>query len=525
MLLAGATFLTRDSTRPRVEALLVRDGVIVATGSYSELRAQAPFDEVHDLGGGFALPGFVDAHGHLLALGQAEEMLDLRSARSVDDVVRSVSNAPRIHGWVRGRAWSDSSWPRSPAPDDLESAARGDRVWLERVDSHAIWVNERVLRDAGIGRDTPDPSGGRIERAPDGRPTGVLVDRALEVVEPLLPADTEADVDRQLALAAKRCASLGLVGIHDAGIDANIWAGLERLELRGELPLRVYGLERQADADVEHVLARGPRLPAPKGRLTLRGVKFFLDGALGSRGAAFFEPYADGVGGSGLLLEEREALIDQLVRRMNAGFQVALHAIGDRANALAIDAIREAVRILGKDGKDGNSGLRPRIEHVQHVRLADVAKMAAAGIVASMQPMHYASDWPWARARLGRARLAGAYAWRSVLDAGVPLAFGSDFPIEDANPLLGLRAATSRKADVSQGEPDQTLSLDEALAAFTSGPAYAAFEERVSGKLAAGFRADLTVLDRDPHGLAQTPDELPRLRVLATVIDGALRAA
>lgn len=498
MILTGATFWRAAG----VEALCVRGGRIVAVGSLSELRMQAPGEEVRDLGGGFAVPGLADAHGHLDLLGESAAQLDLRGLASAEAVAAAVASAPRWRGVVRGRAWADAGWAHPPDARDLEQASRGDLVILERVDSHAVWVSSSVLAKAGIGRETVDPPGGRIERRPDGSPSGLLVDRAMALIASLVPDVTPAELDAQMLLAARRCARAGLTAIHDAGIDAQSWQSLLRLEAAGTLPVRVHALQRQNDPQADAVLAEGP---VRRGRLHLRGVKFFVDGALGSRGAAFFEPYADGQGGCGLLLEEQQALAEQLSRRMEQGFQVALHAIGDRANHVALSAIAQTL------AETGAVDARPRIEHAQHVRPADLPRFAAHGIIASMQPIHQASDWPWARARLGAARAAGAYAWRSMLRAGVALAFGSDFPIESEDPRLGLQAAIHRVA--AEGEPDEALTPDQALRAFTAGAAYASFTEGEAGRFVVGARADFALFDRDPR-------TEPQARALATFLDG-----
>ncbi|MBS2030958.1 MAG: amidohydrolase [Deltaproteobacteria bacterium] len=482
MILAGARFWGADG----VEAVLVREGRIVAAGGFRDLRTQAPSERVRDVGGGFAVFGLSDAHGHLALLGETVEQLDLRACRSAQEVAALVREAPRRKGWVRGRSWSDAGWPEPASAKHLAEAARGDKIYLERADFHAVWVSPALLEAAGIRRETPDPSGGRIERDANGEPTGVLVDKAMELVERLLPTPTDAELDARMLLAAQRCAKAGFTCVHDCGLDAAMWKSLLRLESRGELPIRVYGMERQLDPQADAVLEGGP---IATNRLTLRCVKFFCDGALGSRGAAFFEPYADGQGGTGLLFESRRELAHQLAKRMRQGFQVALHAIGDRANALALDAIADA--LAHTHVRDA----RPRIEHAQHVRPRDVTRFAQLGVIASMQPSHHASDWPWAKARLGRERYAGAYAWKMMLEAGVPLAFGSDFPIETEDVRHGLQSAIYR--DMSNGDPDERLTGDEALRAFTLGAAWASFQEGQVGLVAAGRRADVSVFRGD----------------------------
>lgn len=504
MIFAGARWWQADE----VEAVLVRQGRIVAAGRWRDLRIQAPNERVTDLGGGFAICGLADAHGHLELLGEADEQLDLRGVGSGAEVARLVAKAPRVGGWVRGRAWADAGWPEPASAHVLDEASRGDLVWLERADSHAGWANSTALTRAGVRAETRDPPGGRIERDARGEPTGVLVDRAMELVERLLPRPTAAELDARILRAARRCARAGLTAIHDCGLDAASFASLLRLESRGELPLRVYGMERELDPLADEVLRAGPYFGP---RVTLRAVKFFCDGALGSCGAAFFEPYAHGQGGTGLLLEERQELARKLERRMRAGYQVALHAIGDRAVALALDAIAEALRSTG--ARDA----RPRIEHAQHVRLRDLPRFHQLGVVASMQPMHHASDWPWARERLGSARFRGAYAWRSLARAGAALAFGSDFPIESEDPRAGLRAAIfrARAAD----EPDEHLEADDALRAFTLGAAHASFEEAQVGVVAPGHRADFAVFRGDPRVDPQAS------RAVMTALEGAIIGA
>lgn len=502
MIFAGARWWGAEG----VEAVLVREGRIAAAGSWAELRIQAPGERVVDLGGGYAIAGLADAHGHLDMLGEAAEQLDLRACARAEDVAKLVVSAPRRNGWVRGRGWADAHWPEPADAQHIAAAARGDKVWLERADSHAGWASPALLELAGVRKESLDPPGGRIERRADGTPTGVLVDHAMQLVERLLPRATDAELDARILLAARRCARAGLTAIHDCGLDAASVQSLLRLDAARELPLRVYGMERELDPQADAVLAAGP---LSGDRFTLRAVKFFCDGALGSRGAAFFEPYADGQGGTGLLLEARADLAHKLARRMRAGYQVALHAIGDRAVALALDAIADA--LASTHAHDA----RPRIEHAQHVRLRDLPRFHQLGVIASMQPMHHASDWPWAKARLGSARYQGAYAWRTLLRSGAPLAFGSDFPIESEDPRTGLRASIFR--EVASDEPDERLAADDALRAFTLGAAYASFRESEVGVLAPGYRADFAVFRGDPR-----VDPLASQAVM-TVLDGAVQ--
>ncbi len=512
---------TMDAARPFARALAVRGDRILAVGELAEVRAQAgPDAATVDLGEATLVPGLIDAHAHLLALGRALSEVELTGTRTSREAVDRVARWPgaREGGeWLQGRGWDQNDWSdlkgAFPSRQALDAALPGRAVFLVRVDGHAAWLSTEALRRAGIDAKTKDPEGGRILRDEKGEPTGILVDNAVDLAWAKIPPPSDAQRQAWLDRAFARCAQVGLTEVHDAGEDLATFAHLQQLDALGALPLRVYAMAEGQGTDREAFLERGPF----RGRhLTMRAAKLYADGALGSRGAALHAPYSDDPAQSGLLLTEPGELERRARASMERGFQVAIHAIGDRGNTLAIDALARAQAEAG--AQDG----RNRVEHVQVIRLEDLPRMKAAGLVASMQPTHATSDMPWAEKRLGKERLAGAYAWRRVLEAGVPLAFGSDFPIELPDPLHGLYAARTRQD--AEGKPeggwlaDQRLTGEEALAAFTRGAAYAAFEEDRRGMLRAGMDADFVALSADP--VDAPPLEVRNASVRLTVVGG-----
>ena len=510
--------LTLDPERPEAEAIGIAGGRIAVVGSAKEVLARrGPATEVVDVGTGLVTPGLVDAHAHLLGLGGSLETVDLRGARSIDEVVQRVRAADEGQPWLTGRGWDQNLWPGQAMPTHRPlTEAFGERpVWLRRVDGHAGWANAAALRASGITRDRADPEGGEILRDADGEPTGVLVDAAMELVRP--PAPTPADLRRQLAAAQAHVLARGLTGVHDMGVSPDVDA-LYRESMGAEDPterlrLRVMGY---ADASWLPTLARAAERPEPDARYALVGVKLYADGALGSRGAALLGPYHDRPGHRGLMQQDAAALLGLCEQAARKGLQLATHAIGDAANRAVLDAYAEVVRAQGL--RDA----RPRIEHAQIVDLADIPRFAELGIVASMQPTHATSDMAWVPERIGPQRLAGAYAWRRFLEAGVPLAFGSDFPVELPDVAHGLHAAITRQDAEGRPEggwrPDQRLSLPEAIAAFSSGAAYACFAEAFLGRVAPGFQADLTCFRDDLRALP--PIEVRQATVAATLVAG-----
>jgi predicted amidohydrolase YtcJ len=505
----------------RIEgSLAVRAGRIVYLGDDAgAIALRGPATRVVELGGRAVTPGLIDAHSHLLELGEALEEVDLTGAPSYEEVIRRVAAAARelpVGAWVRGRGWDQNRWPGKAFPTEgpLSAAVPDHPVWLARVDGHAALLNARALAAVGVGRTAADPPGGRYLRDAAGAPSGVVLDKAMEHLRERLPAETPADLDRRLARAARHCLALGLSTVTDMGVSQAGYEAYERLRRRGELPLRAALFVADDPALLARWFARGPEIDAAA-RLTVRGVKMYADGALGSRGAALLAPYSDDPGNTGLLTASEEHMAAVAKAALAHGFQVGIHAIGDRGGRTALDAMGEAL-----------GGPRPearfRLEHAQVLALADIDRMARLGIIASMQPTHATSDMGWAGDRLGTARLAGAYAWRKVLAAGGRLALGSDFPVESADPRLGLYAAVTRQ-DLSGRPPGgwlpgERLTRAEALAGFTADAAWSLFLDREVGTLAVGKRADLVVFGRDPMTVPER--DIPRAAVDLTLVDG-----
>jgi hypothetical protein len=507
-----------------VEAIAVADGKVLAVGNRAQIEAlKGPATRVIDLAGAVALPGLVDAHAHLSGLGDALATLDLRGTRSYAEVLERVAAAARAEpdGWIVGRGWDQNDWTDKtyPTASELERAAPGRKIWLRRVDGHAGLASRAALGAAGVDKKTADPEGGRILRDPAGEPTGVLVDNAMRLMDASIPAPSPEDRRRRLERAFAEVVKVGITGVHDMGVPPDALVLLEAMAREDKLPVRVYAVLSRDDPSLEARYARGPVVGE---MLTVRAMKLFADGALGSRGAALLAPYSDDPENSGLWLTEPTELRTRVARAVSAGFQPCVHAIGDRANRQMLDIYAELV-------KDG-ARVRPRIEHAQIVSPDDIPRFGKLGVVASMQPTHATSDMPWAPDRLGPNRLDGAYAWRALAASGAHLAFGSDFPVERTEILEGLYAAMTRSDREGKPPggwlPSQRLTFDEALAGFTSGAAYASFTEERRGNLSRGFDADITVIDAGPalHQLARTgrgdPALLLRARVVMTIVAG-----
>lgn len=509
-----------------VEALLVAEGRVVAAGSLAELEASAwRIAERVDLAGSVAIPGLQDAHGHLEGLGESLESVDLRGASSYEELIARVTARARLvpaGEWIRGRGWDQNLWPAKEFPHHaaLSAATPAHPVLLERVDGHASLANAVAMRAAAVDRawasETEIP-GGRVLLDSERRPTGVFVDTACAQLERAAPRTDPAARERRLLAAQEHLLSLGLTCVHDMGVAPATVALLARLRDEGRLKLRlVEYLSGGAGMSADDL--RGfPLAPDALDRLSAPGVKLYADGALGSRGAALLEPYHDEPSHSGLMVTDPDALSAAIAVCAACGMQPAVHAIGDRANRVVLDAFERC-------GERDSSfrALRPRIEHAQVVARDDWRRFEELGVIASMQPTHATSDMPWAPQRLGDTRVDGAYAWRRLSVPPELLAFGSDFPVERAHPLEGLYAAITCAAPSGEPHdgyrPDQRLSASEALAAFTTGAAYAAHQEDRRGRLLPGYFADLTVLDVDP--LECAPVQLLRARALMTVVNG-----
>jgi hypothetical protein len=527
LLLEGGLVYAAPEEPARRASILLRDGVIAFVGDAAAARAQAGGARAIDLSGRFVFAGWADAHGHLEGLGEALEIADLRGAASAAEAAARMSAAAASlppGAWAAGRAWDQNLWPGQKFPDarDLDAAISDRPAWAERVDGHAVWINSKALAAAGLVRETPDPPGGRIMRRADGTPSGVLVDGAVDLLRRAVPAASSADHERRLLAAARACALAGLTEVQDASrYGPDSLAALERLAGRGALPIRVYATVSADEDLLPASFRRGVRIGRGSDFLTERAIKVIADGALGSRGAALEADYSDEPGQRGLLVTPPERLEVLAREARRNGWQLWVHAIGDRANRLTLDAFEKAAAAVPRAAPGGD---RPRIEHAQVVALSDIPRFAKDGVIASIQPTHATSDMPWAEKRVGPKRIEGAYAWRRLKAAGARLAGGSDFPVESENPLLGFYAAVTRQ-DASGNprggwRPEERLTRPEALALFTTDAAYAAFEEERRGRIAPGYDADLTVLASDP--MTAAPLEIPSIRPALVSVGGRI---
>ncbi|HXE81757.1 MAG TPA: amidohydrolase [Gemmatimonadales bacterium] len=522
LIVTNARIYTSDVNRPVAEALAVRDGLIAFVGSNRGALALAgPKTERLDLSGRTVIAGMVDAHAHLLGLGQALRTVNLVGTKSYDEVIARVverAKTARPGEWIRGRGWDQNDWAdtRFPTHAALSRAVPNNPVYLTRVDGHAALVNAKALELAQVTAATPDPAGGRLIRDSANNPTGVLVDNAQAVVGRVIPAASPAELREQTLAAIAEANRWGLTGIHDAGVDAPGIDVYEALAKEGRYNLRNYVMVRASDSVLDAYMRRGPQQGLYGGRLWIRAIKLVADGALGSRGAALLEPYSDDPGNTGLLTTPPERIKSVAVRALRAGFQVNVHAIGDRANRIVLDQFEAALREVP------TADHRFRIEHAQILSYQDIPRFAELDVIPSMQGSHQTSDMYWAPNRLGLARLSGAYAWRSLLNTGVIIPNGSDFPVEAVNPLISFHSFITRQdADnypPGGWMPEQRTTRQEALWSITLWPAYASFMEKESGTLTAGKFADFVVLDRDIMTVAA--EEILRTRVLMTVLAG-----
>lgn len=526
LLLQNARIYTADPQRPTASAVAIRDGHVLMAGPSDMVRAACPGVPSVDARGHTIVPGFIDAHAHLHELGHALRRADLSGSRSPDAVVERLERFVETHdlppeAWLRGHGWDDTEWPSlRPTRHQLDDAFPERPVWLTRTDLHAGWANTAAI-EATVGLDrlrhADAPSGGRIHRGPDGTPTGLLIDQAMAMVADRMPSPPDAEHERALRTAADHAVQHGITGLHDAGLTLSKLRRITRLVENKSLPLRLYAMvEGRSDA-FDYFQDRGP-LRHPSGRLRVEAVKFFADGALGSRGAALLDDYADEPGHRGLLLHEPDSFRRDVQAAVAAGLQVCTHAIGDRANRVVLDAYEAAM------AECDASVRRPRIEHAQILSPADRSRFGELGVLASVQPTHATSDHAWVESRLGPHRLDGAYAWKSLQDVGTSLAFGSDAPVEPIDPLRGLHAAVTRQDEDGHPEggwqPSERLSRQEALHAYTRGAAYAAFMDEAVGSITPGKRADMAVLSEDP--MTGPPRALLDIEVAATYLNGRL---
>lgn len=513
LIVIGAKIHTADDGTIAPKAFAVCDNRFTQVGSVEEvMRLRGPLTEILDLEPYTVLPGIVDAHLHLTSLGRTLEQVDLGGAGSAEELVhRAVAFAnTAADEWVLGRGWDEHLWPGKTLPThEMLSAAIPDRpVALTRVDGHAVLVNARALAAAGIDESTPDPPGGRILRDDRAKPTGVLIDAAEALVYDRIPPPTHAQLVRATRAAIAECNRWGITALAEPGCDDAVLAAHIDLIEAGDYSIRNHAMLHAELPLMERHERSGILDGAYDGRLSVRAVKIYADGALGSRGAALLEPYSDDPGNTGIIVTPAERIEAMVARAVRAGFQPCVHAIGDRANRMVLDVYEAALRHAGL-----TSSLRPRIEHAQVVALSDIPRFEEIGVIASMQAVHGLSDLRWAQSRLGPERLRGAYAWRALIDAGAIVANGTDAPVEPAS------TARSFYASIAAGpDPRRWMTRREALRSMTISAAYANFQERAVGSIETGKYADFVVVDRD--WLSAAPDEIEHSNVVATYFGG-----
>jgi len=514
-----------------VEAVAIANGRILAVGGDEEIRTCKGLNtEVVDLRGRLVVPGLADSHVHFIQGGFQLLAVDLKDAHSEEEFVRRIADKARTlppGRWMQGGNWDEEAWPSEKLPDRwlIDPVTPRTPVFISRYDGHAGLANSLALKLAGVTKDTPAPLGGVIVRDPkSGEPTGILKDEAQDLVAKVIPRPTESEMEEALRAALQEAARVGLTSVHDIAVDTDSWNGsftgeirlLRRAELEGWLTCRLYAItpiaqwNKLAEAGISHDMGGD--------FLKLGAVKAFADGSLGSRTGWMFKPYDDDPGNVGLPMPLMipPSKMEGLARGAdNAGIQICTHAIGDRATSAILD-------IYERLGGEHPAAHRFRVEHAQHVRREDFARFGKLGIVASMQPYHAIDDGRWAEKRIGHERARTSYAWRSMLDAGAVLAFGSDWPVAPLDPLSGIAAAVTRATLDGRNPggwfPEQRLTVEEALRAYTQGCAYAAFEEKDKGTISPGKFADLVVLSEDLFRIP--PERIKDARVEITIVGG-----
>jgi predicted amidohydrolase YtcJ len=513
--------LTSDGQLINFEAIAIQDGKVLETGSSSDLQESYGSATIIDGGGRTLLPGLIDAHAHVMGLGDAILNVNLMGLTSLDDNLNTIqayaSNYPQLI-WIKGRGWNQVLWEENRFPTALElDRAVSDRpVWLRRVDGHAGWANSEAMRIAGITRDTPDPVGGAILKDANGDPTGVFIDRAMGLIEQHIPPTNENEQRAALEASLNEMKEMGLTGVHDAGTGVSAFRLMKEFADAGKMTTRIYGMISGSGEAFDVLSADGPVIGYADDKLFLRSVKIYSDGALGSRGAALIDDYSDDPGNRGLLFNTEEEFTQMIGKVTEKGFQAGVHAIGDRGNRVILNAFENVL------AQQGDKGLRNRIEHSQVVTLEDIPRFKELGIIASMQPTHATSDMNMAEDRVGPDRILGAYAWRTFLDQGTVIAAGSDFPVELSNPFHGLYSAITRQDHTGMPEggwyPEQSLTREEALHGFTLGAAYGAHMEDIVGSLEPGKWADFILIDRDYFNVDVS--EIWQIEVLETWLAG-----
>ncbi len=535
LVLQDGKIVTVDASKPETQALAVRDGLIVAVGTNEEIRSFiGPATEVIDLKGQLAVPGFIESHAHFTGIGQAMMNLDLRFARTWDDIVAKVAAAAakaRPGELIQGRGWHQEKWEVKPTPnvegfpihDSLSKVSPNNPVILTHASGHATFANAKAMELAGITRNTPNPPGGEILKDAKGNPIGVFRESASGLLRKGLaaaqgartPEQVEANARTEVQLAIQECLSKGITTVTDAGASFRTIDLYKKFVDEGKLGLRLYVMMSESDASIAQNLSKYRLIDYGGKHLTVRAIKRYMDGALGSRGAWLLEPYQDNPSSSGLNVTTIADLSSSARLAIENGLQLCVHAIGDRANREVLN-VYEAAFKAHPDMKN----LRWRIEHAQHINAADIPRFGALGVIAAMQGIHCTSDAPYVLARLGPQRAEeGAYVWQKLMKSGALVSNGTDAPVEDVNPIACFYASVSRKLkDGTFFYPDQRMSREEALKSYTYNGAYASFEENDRGSLAPGKLADITVLSKDIMSIPE--DEIVSAQVAYTIVGG-----
>jgi hypothetical protein len=537
LILRGGRIVTVDSAKPEARALAVAGGVIVAVGDEQEIQPLVgPATRVIEMNGALAVPGFIDAHAHFTGVGQAARNLKLATAGSWDDIVRMVGDAAakaKPGEWILGRGWHQEKWSRAPEPhvegfpthDTLSQISPRNPVWLTHASGHAGFANLRAMELAGVTSATPNPAGGTILRGGDGKPTGLFNETAQSLISAALnrerakrtPAEVEADLRRDIELAAAEGLSKGLTTINDAGSPTSTVDLLKKMVDENALRVRLWVMLRGSPDRLAQDLPKYRLVNYGDGRLTVRGIKHSADGALGSRGAWLLEPYADLPSTSGLNTDPIENIRRSAELAVLHDYQLCVHAIGDRANREVLNLYEET---FTRHPETSGAARRWRIEHAQHLNPADIPRFGQLGVIASMQGVHATSDAPFVPVRLGPKRAGeGAYVWQKLMAAGAIIANGTDAPVEDIDPLASFHASVTRKPKEGPAfYPDQRMSRLEALRSYTINAAFANFDESIKGSLSVGKLGDIAILSKDIMTVPE--DEIPTTQVLYTIVGG-----